>query len=199
MMKFNINSLDKELVDFIFAEMPLGVIVFDAAMNIIYQNRRAGYFLRRYHLPAEVTNVCGRIFDAMKTGKLEALFPGEIIMYQSIDGAPNRWIISLHVCKEPRQMVSAFMSEEKMSNKINLNKARMQYKLTRRETDVVRRVLDGRRNEEIAEDFGIATQTVKDHMSNIYMKCMVENRFGLMCKLTNYQEPETSPLVIPED
>jgi len=36
-----------------------------------------------------------------------------------------------------------FHERRKMSNKINLNKARMQYKLTRRETDVVRRVLDG--------------------------------------------------------
>jgi len=73
------KSFDKELVDFIFAEMPLGVIVFDAAMNIIYQNRRAGNFLQRYQLPAEVTNVCGRIFDAMKTGKLEALFPERLL------------------------------------------------------------------------------------------------------------------------
>ena len=198
-MKLNINPFDKELVDFIFAEMPLGVIVFDAAMNITYQNKRAGNFLRSYRLPAEVTNVCGRIFEAMRTGKLKEVFPGEVIMYQSIDGAPNRWIISLHVCKEPRQFVSVFMSEEKMSNKINVNKARMQYKLTRRETDIVRRVVDGRRNEEIAEDLGIAIQTVKDHLSNIYMKCMVENRFGLICKLTSYQEPETVPPVLPED
>ncbi len=198
-MKLNKNPFDKELVDFIFSEMPLGVIVFDAAMNITYQNRRAGNFLQRYHLPAEVTNVCGRIFEAMKAGKIEALFPGEVIMYQNIDGAPNRWIISLHICKEPRQFVSVFMSEEKMSNKINVNKARMQYRLTRRETDVVRRVIDGRSNEEIAEDLGIATQTVKDHLSNIYMKCMVGNRFGLICKLTNYQEPETVPPVFPED
>jgi len=198
-MKLSTNPFDKELVDFIFSEMPLGVMVFDAALNITYQNRKAVNFLRRYQLPATVTDVCGRIFEAMKTGKLEVLFPGEIIMYQNIEGAPNRWIISLHVCKEPRQIVSVFMTEERMSNKINLNKARMQYKLTRRETDVVRRVLDGRRNEEIAEDFGIATQTVKDHLSNIYMKCEVENRFGLMCKLTNEQEPETVPLVLPED
>lgn len=198
-MKPDISPFDKELVDFIFSEMPLGVIVFDAAMNIIYQNRRAGNFLRLYQLPEEVTNVCSRIFEAMKNGKLEALFPGEVIMYQNITGAPNRWIISLHICKRPRQYVSVFLSEEKMSNKINVNKARMQYRLTRRETDVVRRVLDGRRNEEISEDFGIALQTVKDHLSNIYMKCLVDNRFGLICKLTNYQEPETAPPVPPED
>ena len=198
-MKLNINPLDKELVDFLFAQMPLGVIIFDAAMNITYLNRRAENFLRHYHLPDEVTNVCGRIFEAMNNGKLAALFPGEVIMYQNIAGTPNRWIISLHICKEPRQFVSVFMSEEKMSNKINVNKARMQYKFTRRETDLVRRVLDGRRNEEIAEDFGIAKQTVKDHLSNIYMKCMVENRFGLICKLSNYQEPEIVPPMIPED
>ena len=52
--------------------------------------------------------------------------------------------------------------------------------MTRKETDILRRVLDGLKNTEIAEDVEITEQTVKDHLSNIYVKIGVENRMALM-------------------
>ncbi|KPK45521.1 MAG: hypothetical protein AMK74_03230 [Nitrospira bacterium SM23_35] len=60
-----------------------------------------------------------------------------------------------------------------------MNEIRKQFRLTRRETDILRRVLDGLKNVEIAEELEISEQTVKDHLSNIYMKSGVENRFDL--------------------
>jgi DNA-binding NarL/FixJ family response regulator len=95
----------------------------------------------------------------------------------------------MHIGKGPVPLVYVFLSEEKVSNKLNVNKIRMQYKLTRRETDMVRRVLDGLTNNEIAEDCGISEQTVKDHLSNIYIKCGVHNRVELICNLMNSPEP----------
>jgi DNA-binding CsgD family transcriptional regulator len=68
---------------------------------------------------------------------------------------------------------------------VNVNEIRREYRLTRRETDIVRRVLDGLRNSEIAKDLEITEQTVKDHLSNVYAKIGVENRFDLVRSLLN--------------
>ncbi len=188
------NKFAEEIIDFVLAEMPVGVIVFNEKMGITYLNRTAEKILERYELPVEIPNICKRIFDSIKNEKVHEIFPGDIVLYQKISGSQNSWIIRMHIGKGPVPLVYVFMSEEKVSNKLNLNKRRMQYKLTRRETDMVRRVLDGLTNNEIAEDCGISEQTVKDHLSNIYIKCGVHNRFELICTLMNSPEPESPPL-----
>jgi DNA-binding CsgD family transcriptional regulator len=181
-------SNDKALIDFILSEMPLGVIAINEKLSIIYQNSTAGKFISRYEIPEEITTICRRIFAAIRAGNVNELFPGDIILCRKIDKAPNNWTFRLHICKGASPFVNVFMTEEKVSNKLDLNEIRMQFKLTRRETDVVRRVLDGLRNNDISEDLGITEQTVKDHLSNIYIKCRVENRFGLICHLMSSQE-----------
>jgi DNA-binding NarL/FixJ family response regulator len=52
--------------------------------------------------------------------------------------------------------------------------------LTRKETDILRHVLDELKNTKIAEDIEITVQTVKDHLSKIYKKIGVENRMAMM-------------------
>jgi len=188
------NKFAEEILDFVLAEMPLGVIVFNEEMGITYLNRTGEKILERYELPVEIPNVCKRIFDSIRNKNVNEIFPGDIVLYQKISGSQNSWIIRMHIGKGPVPLVYVFLSEEKVSNKLNLNKRRMQFKLTRRETDMVRRVLDGLTNNEIAEDCGISEQTVKDHLSNIYVKCGVHNRFELICTLMNSPEPESPPL-----
>jgi len=188
------NKFAEEIIDFVLAEMPLGVIVFNDKMGITYLNRNADKILARYELPVEVPTICKRIFDSINNKNVREQFPGDIVLYQKISGSQNSWIIRMHIGKGPVPLVYVFMSEEKVSNKLNVNKVRMQYKLTRRETDMVRRVLDGLTNSEIAEDCGISEQTVKDHLSNIYLKCGVRSRFELICGLINSPEPESPPL-----
>lgn len=173
--------------------MPLGVFVFDDRMGIVYQNRTAEKFISRYNIPNEISTVSQRIFVAIKTGRIQELFPGEVYIYLTIEGAANSWIAKLHISQGPKPHVYVFLSEEKVSNKLNLSRIRMQFNLTRRETDIVRRVLDGLSNSEISGDFGIGEQTVKDHLSNIYLKCAVANRFGLVRTLMSYHESGSTP------
>jgi diguanylate cyclase (GGDEF)-like protein len=60
---------------------------------------------------------------------------------------------------------------------------KVRFGLTRREADVLKRLLDGLKNAEIAVNMAIAEQTVKDHLSRIYKKMGVKNRFELMRSL----------------
>jgi DNA-binding NarL/FixJ family response regulator len=46
--------------------------------------------------------------------------------------------------------------------------------------------LDGLKNIEISKDLEIVEQTVKDHLSNIYMKIGVQDRFDLIRSLISY-------------
>lgn len=70
-----------------------------------------------------------------------------------------------------------------MNKEINLGHMKARFGLTRREADVLKRLLDGLKNAEIAVTMAIAEQTVKDHLSRIYKKMGVKNRFELMRSL----------------
>ena len=183
------NGMDmNDLIKCIIDKMPAGVIVLDKRLQVILSNKWAVLFMKRYPLPDEITDLGRRIFDAIKTSRLGELFPGEIYFYKKIEGSPSKWTFKFDVCECPETLVSVFITEESISNKIDLLKVRRHFKLTRRETDVLRRVLNGFKNTDIAEDLDITEQTVKDHLSNIYMKLGVENRFGLAQFLLNFPE-----------
>lgn len=67
-----------------------------------------------------------------------------------------------------------------MSKEINLGGMKVHFRLTNRETDVLKCLFEGMKNAHIADNLAIGEQTVKDHLSKIYKKIGVKNRFDLM-------------------
>jgi DNA-binding CsgD family transcriptional regulator len=65
-----------------------------------------------------------------------------------------------------------------------------QFRLTKREREVMGFIVQGMSNEEIAEVLFIAVQTVKNNVSAIYRKTGVKNRVQLGNILRNYEERE---------
>jgi two-component system nitrate/nitrite response regulator NarL len=59
--------------------------------------------------------------------------------------------------------------------------------LTPRERDVVRGVVRGRTNREMAHDLGITHQAVKNLVSSVYRKCFVRNRVELAMFVERYR------------
>ena len=177
-----------DIIDFILNKMPAGVIVFDQKMGIIFSNRQANLFLKRYKPPDEITAICKRIFAAISASRLNELFPGEIYFVKKLEGSPSTWVFRFSICEQPKPFVSVFITEESGSNEIDLNRIRSHFRLTRRETDVLGRVLNGLKNIEISDDLDISEQTVKDHLSDIYAKLGVGNRFALASLLFNSPE-----------
>jgi DNA-binding CsgD family transcriptional regulator len=170
----------KEDLDFILNKCPIGLIIFDRKTNIVYRNKKASSILNRFELPPEITAINNKIFEAVNRGRLNELFPGEIYLTKKFDGSPSNWVFRFYICEKPDALIYVVIIEETISNKLDMNEIRRKFRLTRRETDIVRRVADGRRNIEIAEEVDISEQTVKDHLSNIYMKTGAENRMALM-------------------
>jgi DNA-binding NarL/FixJ family response regulator len=89
----------------------------------------------------------------------------------------------LYIQEKSSPLIYLLIFEETVSNKLDMSGVRQQFRLTRRETDILRRVLDGYRNTEIAVELEISEQTVKDHLSNVYSKTGTENRMALMRNL----------------
>jgi DNA-binding CsgD family transcriptional regulator len=173
----------QDLNEFLMSRMPLGILVFNHTLDIVFLNRQAKFFLNRFTLPEEITMLNTRIFNAIQSKKLAELFPGELHISKIFETSPSTWIFKFFIRETPEPLVVVFIIEDTLSYKLNMSEIREQFRLTRREIDVLRRVLDGLKNIEIAENLEIAEQTVKDHLSNIYMKLGVENRFTLIRSL----------------
>ncbi|NWF76656.1 MAG: helix-turn-helix transcriptional regulator [Nitrospirae bacterium] len=172
-----------EMIDFVLHKCPIGLIILDKKMDIVFKNKKADIFLKRFELPDDVINIIRRIFNAIDDKRLDELFPGEIYVFKKFEGSPSNWRFRFYIYEKDDPLIYILIIEETISNKLDMNDIRKQYRLTRRETDVLRRVLDGLKNIEIAEELEITEQTVKDHLSNIYIKMNSENRLTLLRKL----------------
>ncbi len=118
--------------------------------------------------------------EAFQSSRLNELFPGEVYIERRLDSSTSRWLFNLHIIQGKNPLIIVFIIEQAISNQLNMNEVRLKYSLTRRETDVLRRVLKGLKNIDIAEELNISEQTVKDHLSNIYGKIGIETRNDLM-------------------
>ena len=176
---------NNDIINFVFDTLPVGVVIFNRKVDIVYNNKQASLFLSRYKIPEEIPSVSRRIFDALDRDKFQELFPGEIIVTKKFEGSPSNWLFRFAIPLESQPIIVLFIIEDKISNKLNVNEIRQQYKLTRREADIIRRVLDGLKNSEISKDLEIVEQTVKDHLSNIYQKIGVQDRFDLIRSLVS--------------
>jgi DNA-binding NarL/FixJ family response regulator len=54
-----------------------------------------------------------------------------------------------------------------------------EYKLTRRELDIIASIAGGRTNREVSQDYAISERTVKHHLTNIFGKVGVSTRLEL--------------------
>lgn len=179
---------NQDMMKFIFDKMPFGVFVYDKTLSIIYSNNSGKHFLKRHEPPVEFTALSKKIFDAIEDGQLTKIFPGEIYLTKKIDGSSSKWTFKYEICEIPGPFVCIFAREDSVADRMNLNEIRRQFGLTRRETDVVRRTLRGLKNTEVAEELNISEQTVKDYLSNVYVKSGVKNKFELVSLILNFPE-----------
>jgi DNA-binding NarL/FixJ family response regulator len=67
-----------------------------------------------------------------------------------------------------------------------------QKKITKRESEILLSVLEGKTNKEIEKEFFISYKTVKTHLYNIYKKMGVKNRLQLMNAMQECMEKANS-------
>ncbi len=63
-----------------------------------------------------------------------------------------------------------------------------EYKISKREDEVIQQLCEGKTNKEISEALYISLQTVKDHLYRIYQKTDVKNRVQLINLIQSYKK-----------
>jgi DNA-binding CsgD family transcriptional regulator len=167
-----------DLLQFIVEQSCERAVVYDATQSVVFKNGKAKLFLESHPLPDEIPTLAKKIFTAIAHGRTAELFPGQICFRKEIGGRHWRFRVSYREGDQP--LVAVFFTDETVSSRFDLNVLRQQYRLTRRETDVLRHLLDGQRNHEIAQSLAITEQTVKDYLSCIYYKVGAPDRFALL-------------------
>lgn len=167
------------------------IVVFDAGLKIVYQNGKAGKFLDHHALPEGILTLAKKIFNAIAARNAADRFPGHLHFSSAV--GENKWIFRVAFREGDQPLVCVYFNDETVSSRFDLNALRQQYHLTRRETDVLRHLLDGKKNLEIGEELDLVEQTVKDYLSSIYSKVGVEGRFSLIRQLIDSPQPDTLP------
>jgi len=73
------------------------------------------------------------------------------------------------------------------TDKLTWNKFLEEFKISRREEEVIRQLCEGKTNREISDALFISLQTVKDHVYRIYQKTDVKNRVQLINLIQSYK------------
>ncbi len=83
-----------------------------------------------------------------------------------------------------RHILSQFISDKSIKDRIEDNAIQLSSRLTKRETEVLAKVLEGLSTDEIAEKMYLSHQGVKAHLTNLFRKFEVKNRVQLvLCAL----------------
>lgn len=167
-----------DVLEFVLGSTEERVIVYDERLRTVYQNERAARFFAHHELPRDILALVAKVFGAIKRDAVDAECPGRLALKREIAGRPWFFRLSFRAAAQP--LVCVFFRDESVSDRFDLGSLRQQYRLTRREADLMAHLLDGMNNREIAEDLCITEQTVKDHLGNIYRKIGVQDRYGLL-------------------
>jgi DNA-binding NarL/FixJ family response regulator len=71
----------------------------------------------------------------------------------------------------------------RLRHKFSLEKAKEQFHLTDRETEVIEHLMKGWTNKEIANEIAISEQTVKEHIKHIMDKTQTTTRTGILVQI----------------
>jgi DNA-binding NarL/FixJ family response regulator len=88
-----------------------------------------------------------------------------------------------------RHILCQFISDKSMNDKIEDNAVKLFSRLTKREAEVLGKVLEGLSTHEIAERIYLSHQGVKAHLTNLFRKFEVKNRVQLILKALDEISP----------
>lgn len=96
----------------------------------------------------------------------------------TLDDLVNLKILAKHSSNHLKKLfkINKLKQKNKISKKVLINKKADKFNLSRREIDVLKLILAGKHNLEIAEELYISINTVKKHLSHIYQKTEMRNR-----------------------
>lgn len=172
-----------------------GVLIFDMDNRLLYFNKEAitlipdlqnaGERDMRRCVPEWIYNLCKRVRDNMGGGDAEhgdadcAIIQDESKPPYSLRAFPMGGLGKDKGLTHIMVLVERFVEK----HTIDFEKAKMDFHLTNRETEVVRFICDGLSNREISGKLFICEYTVKDHIKKVMKKMNVTSRNEVVAAL----------------
>lgn len=103
------------------------------------------------------------------------------------DADPDELIFTINEVNEGRYLVDFKRVIQQSDLMPFFDAFREKYRLSRRETQILKMISDGMLNRDIAEKLSLSIQTIETHRKNIYLKLQVTSRVELIRKVDEMQ------------
>jgi DNA-binding CsgD family transcriptional regulator len=163
-------------------EFRTGVVILDRTLNVVFADACATHLMgrsetRELALTETIRQLVITCFDDPTFGGSTSVVDGLWTRIVPLDGTENGHVALLL---------------EQLYTRETLERAAARFKLSRREGDVVRLLLDGDSIAEIAGRLAIAESTVGDYVKRLFAKTRVRNRTEMIAKVLGWRPAERS-------
>ncbi len=133
---------------------------------------------------ADLSSICSNWLKELKQKKKEIEEKGPCIV-EIIKSGRRQYIVYLTYlsCDDCDEKQYLFIMERFNQDKINLHHFFREWKLTPRDQDIIRLLIEGRCNKEIAEALNLSINTVKSYLKYLSKKLGVNGRYGIIGKV----------------
>ena len=164
-----------------FGQMNKGLLILDHNLSLVFANdyarsafsSRVEFDPKIRYLPHQIVTACQALIDR---GKSLTNMSSENFVLERREPRIEGYVRVNGAASEERFFLALFNSDE--FGKLN-PRAVEAFGLTKREIEVTQRIIEGKRNSEVAEELFISVRTVQNHLRSIYEKCEVNNRMSL--------------------
>ena len=167
-----------------------GIVLIDAALNLIASNREAVQILTYPETPDRIPQLDSWVADRIRSRLLDRGLPGQVNFLSRFKSAKRTYLcrsFPLTASGNASPGVSGpsllLLFERNTGNGVTLGEISERFGLTPREQETVKLLLQGLTSKEIAERMKISPNTVKAFIRLVMVKMNVSTRSGIIGKI----------------
>jgi len=184
-----------------------GIIILNLGKQITYANQialetfisdnashRNNQPLGTFKLPSEISRIHAELTSRLYRFAWNSC-PDAVYLKKIISIRHDQYIIRAFIISDSQKRSSAhflvLFDKLFVRSRFDLERARLYYKLSLKEFEVVQLLIGGRTNKEIANKLKIAESTVKEYMRKIMRKATSTTRAGVVAKILSLSSKDT--------
>lgn len=168
-----LEYIDKEAVDIVLTDLNMPVIDGFGVLR----------HCKKHHPDMKV--IVLSMYDEEKIFKECIKLGAEAFILKDAD--PDELIFTINEVHEGRYVLNYNRVIQQADLSPFFDAFRDKYRLSRRETQILKMISDGMLNRDIAEKLNLSVQTVETHRKNIHLKLQVSSRVELIKKVSEMQ------------
>lgn len=189
----------EQLSEIVKKRLPPGVLIFDSNNRLLYSNKAALEMIpelqdveqtgetKKQYILEEIYKLCNQVkINVDATNAIQKVIVLNYKVLNDISGDPcslRAFPIDERGGDISATSIMIFVERVTEKRTVDFEKAKKDYRLTKRELEVVTLIYQGLSNREISEKICVSEHTVKDHIKNIMRKMGVDSRSKVIASL----------------